>query len=183
MSLVTTDEFANYLGGWQFSPVQKTEAESILDGVQSDLERYLNRPVQMRRVLEKVRPERGGLAYVKVTPIVSVHGAYRFGEFESQGPAVESDFPLVWTPGDSMIRCGGSVWLDYTGGINGDVHPGIKSAIKRVAKRIWPHTHDSGASVRSTESRPGEGGQTDTTPGWTIDELKQFDRLRRRVVL
>ena len=185
MSVVTVNELANYMGGWKFTPIQRQDAEAILDGVQSELERYINRPLQMRRVVEVVDVDRYGIAYVKITPIVAVHGIYRNDRI-THGPGepystVPSNY---FRPGSNYLALGGfgRVHIDYTGGVNADLDPGVKLAIKRVAAREFLYKHDDSVTLANTEARPPE--DADPQPkGWSEEELKKFDRMRRRVVL
>lgn len=187
MAVVTTEEFANHLGGWTYTGVQEQEAQALLDGAQSDLERYLNRPLQRRRVLERLERKEihDTRCYLKVTPIIAVHGAYAVDKFGNKGKSLanESGFSLDFVVGRNYVLCVTDCYLDYTGGLNGDIDPGVKSAIKRVAARAWPHKHDDTVTVQSTETRPPSAPNGSGTAEWAVTELQNFDRYRRRVVL
>ena len=185
MAVVTTRELSNYMSGWRYTGVQELDAQSILDGVQSELELYLNRPLQMRRTIEDVTTDYRGYAYMKVTPITAVHGVY-----ETDRDGLQSD--LITTLPSNFFRRGANylvtgrancrIVVDYTGGQNADLHPGVKLAIKRVAAREFGFKHDDAVTLDNTEGRPAE----DPTPvpkGWTEEELKKFDRMRRRVIV
>jgi hypothetical protein len=184
MSVVTTFELSNYLGGRKFTDVQEADAQAILDGVQSELERYLNRPVQMRRVLEEVTADISGRAYLKVTPIKAIHGFKR--ENEDTGELVNvPNYNFRYRKGSNFILVGAfnTIHVDYTGGMNTDMDPGVKLAIKRVAAREFTYKHDETVTVQNTEGRPPEDGPAPQPKGWTGDELVRFDRLRRRVIV
>lgn len=187
MAVVTTDEFAAYMGGWKYTGIQEQTAQQILDGTQSELERHLNRPLQMRRVLELAQPDMDGRHYFAVTPIVGVHGIYRVHpDTGLKGEAVTELSSLRWQRGSNFLFYGGygsQYYVDYTGGINADVNPGVKLAIMRVAAREFGYKFDETVTVSNTEGRPPEDGPSPQPKGWTADEVKAFDRLRRRVVL
>lgn len=183
MAIVTTQELANYLGGWKYTSVQELDAQAILDGVQSELERYINRPLQMRRVVEAAQGTALGFVHLAVTPIVAVHGIYRANTDGAQGELITSLPRDFFQRGSNFLKVGicGRVYVDYTGGVNGDIDPGVKLAIKRVAAREFMYKHNDGVALDNTEGRKSE----DPVPqpkGWTDEELKRFDRMRRRTI-
>lgn len=188
MSVVTVPEFTNYLSGLDITDIQHQAAQTALAGIQSDLERYLNRPLQMRRQVEEVHTDDFGVAYLAVTPIQAIYGIYAPDPLTGdKGEAIDRATLSSWRfkKGANFFRLGGvcrSYFVDYLGGVNADLDPGSKLAIMRVAAREFMHNHGDGMSLTNTEARPG----SDPTPvpkGWTQDELTQFDRLRRRVIV
>lgn len=188
MGVVTVPEFRNYLSGLNVSDIQEQSMSMTLAGVQSELEKYLNRPVQEQRVMEEADVEENGNVYLGVTPIVAVYGIYYpgpLGEADLNNP-INVASPSFFRKNSNYLRlglyAGGTVFVDYKGGINGDKNPGIKLAIMRVAAREFMHNHGDSMSLSNTEARP-ESDPTPTPKGWTVDELTQFDRLRRRTVL
>ena len=188
MAVVTLPEFQNYMSGTRLSEVQVLSAQAILDGVQSELETYLNRAVQQRRVRETVAVSHNGYAHVSNSPIIALYGVYRVNPVTGETGTTRLELPYgAWSPGQNMIRVGyaatsmGPVSVDYLGGENGDKIPGLKLAIMRVAAREFAHNHDDGMSIQNTELRPPED-PTPVAKGWTVEELAKFDRFRRRVV-
>ena len=186
MSVVTLPEFQNYMSGIRMTEIQQLDAVAILDGVQSELEIYINRPLQQRRMTEQVECDPLGRVFLSVTPIVSVYGVYRTNIDGTQGEVVDPDaLPQRWfTRGGNFLTLnrGGVFFIDYLGGVNADIVPAVKLAIKRVAAREYVAKHGDNMVVQSTELRPPE----DPTPipkGWTDEELAKFDRLRRRTVV
>ena len=189
MGVVTIPEFNNYLSGMNVTDIQSQSMAAILDGVQSELERYLNRPVQQQRIMEEVDVDFNGNAYLGVTPIAEVYGIYRSGangEPDMQQALLPSTAGGFFRKNANYLRigmyAGATVYVDYKGGINADKNPGIKLAIMRVAAREFMHNHGDAMTLENTEARPA----SDPTPqpkGWTDQELIQFDRLRRRTVM
>lgn len=189
MSVVTTPEFTNYLSGLNITDIQEQSMEAILAGVQSELEQHLGRPVQKRRVVEEVEVDMNGLAYLSVTPIMNVYGLYHLDPTTGErGEAITMEsLPGGWyRRGANFLRLGWggcrTVVVDYMGGHNADLDPGMKLAIMRVAAREFEHQHGDTMALVNTETRP----KADPVPqpkGWTEEELAKFDRLRRRVVL
>ena len=191
MGVVSVPEMTNYLSGLNVTDIQEQSLSAIINGVQSELERHLNRPVQRQRVMEEADPDYSGNVFLGVTPIVEVYGIYPVGA--DGGPDLAHPIGNSTTPLGSFFRknssylrlgalTGGPVYVDYLGGINGDQNPGLKIAIMRVAAREYMHQHGDSMSLSNTESRP-ESDPTPTPKGWTVDELRGFDRYRRRVVL
>lgn len=189
MSIVSVPEFQNYMSGFRMTDVQGMAAQAVLDGVQSELEVYLNRNVQMRRVQETLPIQTNGTVHVSNSPIVELYGVYS-SNMVSGAP---STTPMIlgvgaWRSGSNYIRVGyygyggGYVSVDYKGGMNGDKIPGLKLAIMRVAAREFAHNHDDGMTAQNTELRP-PADPTPTPKGWTTDELARFDRYRRRVAI
>lgn len=203
MALVTPEDLARYMSGIRMNEEQKRSAEDILAGVQSDLEDYINRPLEPMRSRELVRVDRSGYVNVRHTP---VHAVLRVQDYGSTLPSrpdgvvgnyvpEESDaLPLVdYAPvdnGANMIVPGGVkygtpngyVLIEYLSGMSALVVralPKVKLAIMRVAAREFDAMHNDSVRVR--------GGSTEATPppekiGWTLEEKVEFDRLRRRVV-
>lgn len=71
--------------------------------------------------------------------------------------------------------------VEYVGGYNGYVDNALKMDILRVAAREMGKNHDETLSLR------GDKAERATEPdarqrGWTEEELKGWDRLRRRVI-
>ncbi|QGJ92932.1 head-to-tail adaptor [Gordonia phage Kabocha] len=186
MGLVTVPEFRVYVSGNNLNTLQLQAAEAALNGVQSELERYLNRSVQMRRVTEEVELDEFGRGYLKNTPIEAVYGLFRPSPTTgAAGDAITSVSPNLFRKGSNFINVGwgySHIWVDYLGGLNGDKIPGLKLAIMRVAAREFVHQQSDNLAISNTEARP----PSDPVPqpkGWTEQELQSFDRYRRRTVV
>lgn len=183
MAVATTAELAHYLGGWNYTGVQEIDAQMILDGTQSDLERHLNRPLQMRRVQEYVDTDFRGYAYLRVTPIQALHGVYTVTPDGERGELITNLSDRAFKRGRNYLWLGprGRVLVDYTGGVNADLDPGVKLAIMRVAGREFMYQHGEAMVVENGDARRPPDPATQAR-GWTEEELAKFDRLRRRVV-
>ncbi|QZE10806.1 head-to-tail adaptor [Gordonia phage ChisanaKitsune] len=185
MGLVTVPEFRAYMSGNNLNALQLQAAEAALNGVQSELERYLNRSVQMRRVTEEVELDEFGRGYLKNTPIEAVYGLFRHSSTGGVGEAIVNVSPHLFRKGANFINVGWgftNIWVDYLGGLNGDKIPGLKLAIMRVAAREFVHQQSDNLAISNTEARP----PSDPVPqpkGWTEQELQSFDRYRRRTVV
>lgn len=203
MALVTPEDLARHMSGIRMNETQRESAADILAGVQSELEEYISRPLEPVRSREVVRVDRSGFVNVRNVPIHAVLRIQDYGSslptrptnvIPNYDPETSKDLPLVdYAPvnnGASMIVPGGVkfgtpgnyVLIEYLAGGTEFVRrrlPAVKLAIMRVAAREYDAMHNDSMRVR--------GGSTEATPppteiGWTDDELKAFDRLRRRIV-
>jgi hypothetical protein len=205
--LVDIEELLQYMGGMKLTDDQKGITESvILPGVQEELETHLNRPIEPVRVREAVRADDQGWLWLGVTPVHQIFSVTR-----SDGPnvpivqtpwadlAVDDEY-RSWTawgnPDLYRYRVGGISWnapypnpwaasyylLEYIGGYNGYVDNGLKLAICRVAAREVEMQFDDTMSVRGGGQEAAQDSDS-RQKGWTDDELKKWDRLRRRVVV
>lgn len=202
--LVSAQELSDYMSGIRLNEAQMRSAEAVLAGVQSDLEDYLHRPVEPKRSRELVRVDRSGYVNVRNTPVTAVLRVQNYGStlpavprnvVPNYTPATIPDLPVSdYAPinnGDNIIVPGGvkygnpgdHVLIEYMAGGSKriiDKLPQIKLAIMRVAAREVQFMHDDTMSLRNGNATP----PADTIPqkGWTEDELRRFDRLRRRMV-
>lgn len=202
--LVSAEELSDYMSGIRLNEVQMRAAETVLAGVQADLEDYLHRPLEPVRAREMVRVDRSGFLNVRNTPVQYV---LRIQDYGSTLPSVPSGVVPNYTPdstlllplsdyapmnnGEDLIVPGGVkygapgnyVLIEYVAGGSRRIIerlPQIKLAIMRVAAREVQFMHDDTMSLRNGNAQP----PADTIPqkGWTEDELRRFDRLRRRIM-
>lgn len=164
--LVQADELVAYMSDISLSESQEAAITDVLAGVQSQLEDFLQRPIEPRQFTEVVRASHEGYVLPKYTPVVSIDaienwtGALTY----EKGIGVYVASPYTdWS-------------VTYTAGLDGSEIPGMKLAIMRVAKREVQNLHDDTLGVKDL--------QTDDVPplseGWTQDELWRFARYKRR---
>lgn len=196
MSLVSVEDLRNYMSNVNFSDAQWDVAQDVIDGVQQELETYLNRPLELVQVRERVPADEAGYAILSVTPvrqILSIQSSsvsYTEPTVVTREPLVENDVERMidHAPLNNAIVPGGVYvgrprqWytVEYVGGWRGYVDEGVKRRIKEVAARIMTARHDDSMSVKN-----GVGTNPDvgvTPQGWTEDELRACSRMKRRVV-
>lgn len=189
--IVSAPDLIDYMSGINLSAPQETAAAFVLAGIQADLERYLNRPLEPRVVTEKVSVDELTYALAtSVSPILSIPST--------------SPYVLI---GDRIyansLYASGTLWtlshwdqaqfmtVTYTAGF--DARPtsdlnnefaDVRLAIMRVAAREMTNRHDDTVSVKGLETENvGEPtGPQNGVQGWTMDELRMHDRLRKRVI-
>lgn len=71
--LVSVANLVAYMGNMELTPEQEAEAEEILSGVQGELERYLNRPVEPVHVRESRPVDERGFIVFTVTPVIRIN--------------------------------------------------------------------------------------------------------------
>lgn len=208
MTLVTADDLTAYMGGLELTDSQRGIVETvILPGVQQDLENYLNRPVEPIVVRESVKQADNGFLYFRVTPI---HSILSIASSSGLSITLSSDVPSTLYNPDQLreldewgepdlfgyqldaFSSGGYVGyptimrpmfyrVAYVAGYNGYVNEGLKLDILRVAAREAEMQFDDTQSMRGGGQEAAEDSD-DRPKGWTEDELKKWDRLRRRVM-
>ena len=202
--LVNIADMRKFMGGMSFTEMQQQVVEHIVSGVQSDLEAYLNRPVEPVLVRETVDVNDQGILYLSVTPVHrvlairyaptgGVSGYYYPDPADRVDPtslvvAQPTDITdrLVHMPGG--IKVGGGLGqryeVEYVGGLcpSNQQRSGFKRAIEVVAARDIGSLH-----VTTEGTRTGQVDQTEVGDarflGWSDDELKRFQRYRRRIAI
>jgi hypothetical protein len=153
--IVSVDELRSYMSQINLNPLQESSAAMILMGVQTELEKYLNRPV---------------------APLVGTNGRMLDHLYPVVGdPLIVPGGIYVGVPGVHFV-------VEYVGGYNGYLNAALKMGIMRVAAREVSVHNDHTLSLRDGNAE--QAAQSDNRPtGWTPEELKQFDRLRRRIIV
>ena len=198
MALVTVTDLREYMSDVSFSAGQNRTAQTVLDGVQQTLETYLNRPVQMVQVRERRRTNFDGDLVTTVTPVYKVLTMRLLGQttgteyttFDTTALS-EEEADRVWdsmpvsdsiVPGGIYVGSPGQWYIvEYIGGYNGYVDDQLKLAILEVASRIMTTNHDDTLSLK--EGIANEPSGQPLARGWAEEELRRFDRLRRRTVI
>jgi hypothetical protein len=199
MSLVTTDDLRDYMSGIGLDADQANAAQMILDGLQRDLERHIQRPFERKERTETCWPDELGRVWPKATPVVSV--SVPDGIILSPSGAIVAGSYAAYTIG-GFLDYGLPVEVTYVGGLidmtleegdpgfdeQFDLWADVRIAILRAAAREMEPRHDDTLSVSELSARPprtppirSRSGSM-TTAGWADSELAQFDRLRRRTV-
>ena len=188
MAIVSADELKDYMSSIGLDVDQEAAVEQIIAGLQAELERYCQRPLEQRERTEVIVPDDLGRLWPKATPVVSVAspaGLYGGGDNSIGG----------WTP---AVLFGGysyaPVTVTYVGGVvdpalvvdpddfGVDPVADVKIAILRAAAREATVRHDDTLSVKDLDAR--EVQPVDRRElGFTDVELAKFDRLRRRTVV
>src|SRR5690606_26067928 len=85
MAVVTPEELKRYMSGLNMSVDQSQNAQDVIDGVQNELEVYINRPIEFGLFREVCRIDADGVANTSRSPISKVDGivfvpSYIYGE-------------------------------------------------------------------------------------------------------
>lgn len=224
MTLATAAELTAYMGGLVLTPAQTTHVTNvILPGVQGELEKHCNRPLEVVHMRENRVPNSEGFIVFTVTPVWKVNfimnavtgtqvtlpvapappdnlpafvtdGSMRNFDHSGDGtigvpfeyyvgiPLTIPAWPLNAVPVFGSSGYPDSYVCDYTGGWKGEEEPGLKLDILRVAARETERQFDDTMSIKGGSQEAAE----DSDPRykyWSQDELTEWDRLRRRVVV
>ncbi|AYQ99237.1 head-to-tail complex protein [Brevibacterium phage Cantare] len=208
MTLVTVQELSNYMSGSPITPAQEKSAELILDGVINELEMYINRPVQVRNARELVRTDIAGFARLAYSPVqavtkVSYVNSSNLSAYPSRDYPIDE---LVEDPnvqvmdmvpanlGYGLITSGGinlgapnaHFIIEYRGGGGDRINqylPAIKLAVLRTASREWEHLHKDTVRINNGDIGDDVDPGVIKMRGWDTEELKKFDRIRRRAIV
>lgn len=210
MSLVTAEDLSNYMSGINMNNRQKNVAQMILDGVQAELEMYLNRALEPRFVREAVQTDSSGYADVSFSPVSRIVALYKvtsmlfpqYSETELWTPGEEEPFEfegpkfdlVPYNYGADLIVPGGAMLgvphayfvIDYITGETNFITPhlpALKIAILRVASREFQQMNDDTVSLRRTGTEVPVDPIPPQRRGWYQNEKAEFDRLRRRVIV
>lgn len=208
MTLVAVKELTDYMGQLTLTGVQEGITDSvILPGVQQDLENYLNRPVEPIVVREALRPNDRGFLWFRVTPIHQILAVTRsdgptvpvpagptteidpgelrlldeWGAPELFGFQLDTPFSGGYYGYPSFVQPPYYI-AEYIAGYNGYVNEALKLDIMRVAAREVEMQFDDTMSIRGGTTEAAQDSDT-RVKGWTEDELRKWDRLRRRVAV
>ena len=199
MALVTVADLRKYMSDISLSSKQMDMAQLALDAAQQALETYLGRPVQPVQVREKRRSNSAGDLVLSVTPVHQVLSVRLSSATENTIPTdptpialTASDIDRLWdaaptsyniVPGGVYVGRSRTYYvIEYIGGYNGYADDFLKNQILEVASRTMTVNHDDTLTIKGDMAQEPSGAQQ-IKKGWTEDELKQFDRLRRRVVV
>lgn len=177
-SFVKVSELKSYMSGIGLDADQADSAQTILDGLQRDLERYCQRRFERKVRTEWVHPTEGGFVFFRATPVVSVSAPVVLDA------AMYGD-SLTHLPVDVLGYWGMNPFaVTYLGGLDpeGDDLHDVRLAILRVATREVTTRHDDTLDPNDLQARKVDPADRRAL-GWTDDEKKAFDRLRRRTAV
>jgi len=213
MSIVSLTDVTTYMGGDTLTPDQKTFVTNVvIPGVQQQLEAYLNTPVELVQVRESLAPETDGFVYFTYAPVRkllslvwSSTGATPLTIMQYVPDAIPVD-PSVSRPvvDRTMAATSASAYryqvglqnfpgyvassispyvvADYVAGVDASKNAGLKMSMLQVIAREVERVFDTSSAIRNGSLEPAT--QSDTRiKGWTMEELKIWDRLKRRIIL
>ncbi len=179
MSIVDVDALRAYMSSIGLDLEQEDSAQLILDGLQRQLERHCQRPLERKERTELVYPDELGRLWLTATPIISISDPP--GLRPGQGNSVQGTYAFGLTTGYGFGVGYEPITVTYVGGISGEDEDDVRLAILRAAAREMTVRHDDVLGVSDLATRRVEPVDR-RTPGFMPEELAKFDRLRRRTV-
>lgn len=203
--LVSTNDLQIYMD-IRFSNRQQDAAEFVLEGLQSELESYLRRPIEVDEVTEThvIESNHMGIPsasffynysldttmqtlsyldppvtiYLRNSPVVSVSSITITPPTMSAVAQVEGRDYVVRRYGVELYRgfANDLVTVTYTGGLDGPQIKIFRSLILRAATREMQNMHDDVVGIKDLETRNVAPLET----GFTEQELNSIRRWRRR---
>jgi len=206
--LVSVDELQTYMD-IKFSNRQYDAGEMVLQGLQSELESYLRRPIEVLSVTEDHVLESNYVGipqtsffynysldttqqaldyllppitvYVRNSPIVSVESVTITNQRgDARAQNVGTDY-VVRRWGIDLYRAfaNDTVTIEYTAGLEGADIPYFRLMILRAASREMQNLHDDVVGLKDLNTRNVAPLQT----GFTEEELRSVKRWRRHRVV
>lgn len=182
-ALVSVQELRDHMSGATLRTDQARDAAVTLIGLQRGLERYCNRRFTAGDVAsERTFTDTDGYAMLRRTPVTSVASvtlddgtALAVGSWTARRNGIVVIYPSTWL---RVAYNGGYVPLDD------DDLEDVRLAILDKARDRMTDNHDDTVSTKGLDVRePPARRPAADRPTWSDDELKRFDRLRRRVIL
>jgi hypothetical protein len=204
MVLVSLDDLTTYMD-IKFSNRQQRAAQFVLSGLQSELEAYLRRPIEIGTFVEQhVVPSDSGsfpvsshlydytldttgnppsyiqpalTVYMRNSPITSVDNVKVYPSNGASIAAVENVDYVVQRYGLDLYRAmpDDRVEVTYVAGLDGAALPVFRLLILRAAAREMQNMHDDVVGLKDLESR----NVAPLTTGFTPEELQSVKRWRR----
>lgn len=202
--LVSIDELTAYMD-IKFSNRQQRAAEYVLTGLQSELESYLRRPIEVTVALEqhRIAPDMVGLpgsshmydwtmdttgnvpyysypavtVYARNSPIISMNSVY-VSRGTGASTLIEENLDyVVQRYGVDIYTVGPNdlVTLNYSAGLDGESLPVFRLLILRAASREMQNMHDDVVGIKDLETR----NVAPLTTGFSPEELQSVKRWRR----
>lgn len=162
---VSVDELIAYMSDIELSSGQRLAAKLVLDGVEGQVRRFINRPILPTAVTEAPEVSADGLLLTRHTPVLSL----------TPVEGVELRDGLLYSTG-----WGTAPSISYVAGLEADDLNAVKLEILRIAAREMTNKHDD------IQGNSGVGRGEDAKPepeGLTEDDRKQLRPFRRRVVV
>lgn len=183
MSLVTPDDLRNHMNGIEFGADQQKAVEAVLAGLQSQLERFLRRPIEIRSFTRTARVDRGTGLFWTHTPLVSVTEIVTAAS-DAIDPVNYTSPPLRMLGGYGYSE---DITVTYTAGLDGhsDEYADLRLLILDAGSRGVTHRHDNTISVRGGTEGAVQEKDREVDPNeirFTQDELDTVLWMQRKSV-
>lgn len=162
--VASVDELIAYMSDIELSAGQRLAAKLILDGIEGEIRRFINRPILPLEVTETPAVAADGLLLTRHTPVLSLTAV----------EGVELRDNLLYATG-----WGGSASITYVAGLLPDDLAVVKLQILRVAAREMTNKHDD----IQGNSGVGDGEDAEPRPEGLQDEDRTVLRPMRKRVL
>lgn len=206
--LVSVDDLQTYMD-IKFSNRQYDAGEMVLAGLQSELESYLRRPIEVGSFVEDHVLESNYVGvpqtsffynyslsttqqsldyllppvtvYLRNSPVIEVESVTITNQRGDVTPQEAGNDYVVRRWGVDLYRAfaNDKVTVEYTAGLDGDAIPHFRLAILRAASREMQNLHDDVVGLKDLNTRNVAPLQT----GFTRDELMGLKRWRRHRVV
>lgn len=177
--IVTVEELVDYMSNVSLSADQRQAAEVVLEGVQAEVETYLNRSCEPGEYIETLAPDADGYLWPSQTPVT---------EIVSVNQLPPSPLPVGYVPvavwhdfaeGQIYVGPGTSLELRYKAGLPSHAYRFLKLEVLRITAREMENRHDDTLGVTDLTAR----APTPRPVALQDDDRVRLNRWRRRVVV
>lgn len=186
--LVQVEDLRKYMAGQDLSGRKFDIAQGILDGLEAQLQTWVNRPLDQSTTITETLPIGiDGIVWPTHSPVL----AWIIPASADIPEQSELPYGAVYL-GSVPVDDGGSVISTITIAYRASLRPEWTDAwrlvILRAAAREMTDRADNtmtvkSLSARSEERKTGRGSSIQKPDGFTEEELKQISRTRRRVMV
>lgn len=194
MAIIDVEDVTDYLSLSYASTAASTAAvEAIIGGLEADLQGYIRRPLVPTSFTETdpdIRVDRGTIK-VRNQPVISIASFTIDGVAQVDGTNYVrerygvSSIDFLSVPALGTLRP--ALSISYTAGLPGDDPASefgafVKAKLVQKAAAIVNKVVREDSAGTSSTSVEGTSLRWDTTETWSEQELKRFDRWKRRFV-
>lgn len=170
--IVSVEELIDYMSDVTLTSDQRTAAELVIEGVQGEIETFLNRSIEPVTRTEYLVVDHNGQIWPLHTPVISVTSIVR--DALAVPYTLEGGLLTGGTPGQQVV-------VTYVGGFSNDhrAHNHLRLEVLRLAAREMTNRHDDTLTVKDLDT-------TDSPPlpiGLTEEDKGRIRRWKRRVVV
>ena len=177
--IVSVDELVDYMSNVSLNADQREAAELVLEGVQAEVETYVNRSLEPGEYEELLTPDEAGYVYFTQTPV---------SEIISVNERPPTPLPVPYTPvsvwhdftdGQLVVGAYAPVVVKYKFGLPPHAYRFLKLEVLRIASREMEVRHDDTLGVTDLTARAA----TPRPIALQDDDRLRLNRWRRRVVV
>ncbi|HEX5782341.1 MAG TPA: hypothetical protein VFX80_10480 [Solirubrobacteraceae bacterium] len=178
--IVEVEELVSYMSNVSLTADQRRGAELVLEGVQGEVETFINRSLEPGEFIETLVPDEDGYVYFSQTPVNEIVHVHAPPPDPLPDPYVPADLWYDFAEGQLLVGpYAAGVQVRYRYGLPAHAYRFLKLEVLRIAAREVTSLHDDTLGVTDTNTR------TPAPPpiGLTEEDERRLRRWKRRVAV